>query len=74
MALSLLILREKYKKQADSKVVEITLSRSDLAAFVGTTIETVARIITKLKKEKIIKVNGRKILVQDPLPLFNLTD
>lgn len=74
MALSLLILREKYKKQSEGRIVEITLSRSDLAAFVGTTIETVARIITKLKKEKIIKVHGRKILVQDPMSLLNLID
>ncbi|MBI1767057.1 MAG: Crp/Fnr family transcriptional regulator [Bacteroidetes bacterium] len=74
LALSLLILREKYKRRDGTKIGEIPLSRSDLAAFVGTTIETTARIIGKLKKEKIIKVYGRKIIVHDPETLYNLMD
>jgi CRP-like cAMP-binding protein len=62
LALSLLILQERYRKQGVAHP-EIQLSRSDLAAFVGTTVETVARLLTKLKGEKIIRVNGRRIVV-----------
>jgi CRP-like cAMP-binding protein len=74
VALSLLILQEKCRRPDSTGVGEISLSRSDLAAFVGTTIETVARIISKLKKDKIIKSHGRKIIVHDPMALFDLMD
>jgi CRP-like cAMP-binding protein len=72
-ALSLLILREKYVKQGTLKS-EITLSRADLAAFVGTTHETLARIISKFKKDRIIRVNGRKIIINDEQALYQLTE
>ncbi len=73
LALSLLILMEKYRKPGGLPG-EISLSRADLAAFVGTTIETVARILTILKKEKIIKTFGRKILISDIRRLYFLTE
>src|SRR6185295_1239618 len=72
-ALSLLILREKYKKPNGEAYGEIYLSRADLAAFVGTTIETIARMITKFKKERIIKIQGRKIIINDVKALYQLT-
>lgn len=71
VALSLLILREKYRGQ-NTKPVEITLSRADLAAFAGTTNETLARIISRFKKEKIVKIYGRKIIIHDAIYLFQL--
>lgn len=61
-ALSLLILAEKYKKPGAVQS-EITLSRKDLASFVGTTHETIARIISQFRKDKIIKIVGRKIVI-----------
>jgi CRP-like cAMP-binding protein len=74
MALSLLILREKYKNPNGEAYGDISLSRADLAAFVGTTIETVARMVTKFKKEKIIKIAGRKIIIVDVKALYQLTE
>lgn len=74
LALSLLILSEKYKRGDDTGAGEITLSRSDLAAFVGTTIETLARMLSRLKSENIIKVKGRKIVVVNEKALDLLTD
>lgn len=73
MALSLLILREKYKRPG-SNIVEVTLSRADLAAFIGTTNETVARLISKFKEEKLIRVSGRKIILSDVSGLYRLTE
>lgn len=73
VALTLLIMREKYRKKDNDGEPEISLSRTDLAAYVGTSIETVARIITKLKIDKVIKTNGRKIVVIDDRALHELT-
>jgi len=74
VALSLLIMREKYRSEHGSREPEISLSRTDLAAFSGTTIESVARIITRFKENKIIKTNGRKILILDPEALSALCE
>ncbi len=73
LALSLLILREKYRKP-DGQYGEISLSRADLAAFVGTTIETVARLVTRFRQDNIIRLVGRKIAVTDPHALMDLAD
>jgi len=59
IALSLLILQEKYRLPGVAQP-EITLSRGDLAAFAGTTHETLARIISRFKAEKIVRALGRK--------------
>jgi len=60
VALSLLILEEKYKMNGISPVM-ITLSRSDLASFAGISFETLSRIITQFKEELFIHIDGRKI-------------
>lgn len=72
IALSLLVMQEKYKSSENLNTPEITLSRSDLASFAGTTSETLARIITRLKNERVIKVIGRKIVIINDDALYNL--
>ncbi len=62
IALALLIVNETYRKPGIS-TPEIGLSRADLAAFAGTTGETLARILTKFKAEKIIRTKGRKLFI-----------
>lgn len=74
MALALLILREKYKTMGSVGNVEVTLSRTDLAAFIGTTIETVARLIAMFKAEGLIKIYGRKIIMADTSGLSRLAE
>jgi CRP-like cAMP-binding protein len=65
VALALLILNEKYKKK-NVDVSTINLSRNDLANYVGTTKETLVRMLRLLKDEKIIHTQGRKINVLTP--------
>lgn len=49
-----------------SKTVEIVLSRSEIADFLGLTIETVSREFTKLRNSGIIRINpGHEIVVDD---------
>ncbi|MCE9539520.1 MAG: Crp/Fnr family transcriptional regulator [Bacteroidetes bacterium] len=70
VALSLLIINEKYKKNGKERLpVVINLSREDLANYVGTTIETLVRILRYLKDEKIIEASGRKIVILKPKEL-----
>lgn len=73
-ALSLLILGEKYRKPGTRDLIEITLSRHDLAAFVGTTIETIARILRRWREEKIISTAGRRIIIENQRALHQLAD
>ena len=43
----------------------INLSREDLANFIGTAPETVIRLLSEMKTERLIAVKGRKITVLD---------
>lgn len=70
VTLSLLIINEKYKKEGKEHLpVVINLSREDLANYVGTTIETLVRILRYLKDEKIIATRGRRIIILKPKEL-----
>jgi len=66
VALSLRILSEKYKKDDQQFPVVIDLSREDLANYVGTSVETLVRMLRQLKDEQIIRSAGRKITVLRP--------
>ncbi len=47
---------ELHRRQGESGTVEIPLSRSDIADFLGLTIETVSRNLTKLRTRRIIEL------------------
>lgn len=74
IALSLLILQEKYRKPDSKYSTEISLSRADLASFAGTTNETLARTISRFRAEKVIKLNGRKIIIHNEEALYSLIE
>lgn len=75
LAVSLLVLRDKYKKEnQDNKPVELDLSRDDLAKFVGTARETLVRLIHDFKEEGLIETNGRKITLLKPLDLSKIAN
>lgn len=75
VALSLLIINEKYKNERKQKAAPvINLSREDIANYVGTTIETLVRILRSFKDEKIIETSGRKITLLKPKELEKIAD
>jgi CRP/FNR family transcriptional regulator, anaerobic regulatory protein len=54
------------ENEGDSAEFDLPLTRSDIADFLGLTIETVSRQLTKLRKEGVIEVrNNRHVLVPD---------
>jgi len=75
LALSLLILRDKYKKEnQEDKPVELDLSRDDLAKFVGTARETLVRLLHDFKEDGLIETIGRKIILKKPLELSKIAN
>jgi len=66
LALQLVVLREKYKKDfREGMAVEITMSREDLANIVGTARENVVRILSEFREEGILETRGGKIIIHD---------
>ena len=73
-AAELLKLSEQYGEK-DGKGVRITVefSRQQLAELVGTTRETISRVISKFKKEKSICEDGNNIIITDMDKLMEWT-
>jgi len=72
IAQALISLQEQFGVSEDNSI-NIELSRQDLASFAGATYETVFRVLTELLKESIITASGKKITVNDPEKLLELT-
>lgn len=74
-ALSLLILNEKYRRKGrEHRPVEISISRDDLANYVGTSKEPLVRVLRSFKDEKLIRAKGRKITVLDAKKLEKIAE
>jgi len=64
---ALLYINRKFKHK--NNYLDLVLSRSDYADFVGTTEEQVIRVLSSLKKENLIITHGKKIGIPD-VPLL----
>jgi len=75
VALTLLILQEKFKDDVNENgEVQIVLSRADFANIVGTAVATLVRLLHDFKEEKLLRTNGRKIVINDQLQLLEIAD
>ena len=64
LAITLLVLREKFKKElSDGSPVEINVSRDDIANMAGATRENIVRLLRDFKDEQLIETKGRKIWI-----------
>jgi CRP/FNR family transcriptional regulator len=72
VANALLQLQQKFGNSPEG-FINLLLSRQDLASYVGTTYETVFRIMNELVQEGILRVEGRHITVPDVEKLRSLT-
>ena len=46
--------------------LNISLTREELANLVGTATESVIRLLSEFKADKLVELNGRKIRIIDP--------
>lgn len=50
----------------------LTMTRSDIGNYLGLTVETISRLLSKLDKEQLIQVNGKLITITDRTSLSKL--
>jgi CRP-like cAMP-binding protein len=55
-------------------IIELDISKNQLAGLLGTIPETISRILNRMSKEKLIKVGARQIHILDQLSLTRLAD
>lgn len=53
--------------------IELSISKHDLASYLGTIDETLSRVLKKFQDEKLIEVKGKKILIIDNKALIEIS-
>ncbi len=56
----------------DSNILQISLTREELANIVGTATESVIRLLSEFKQDQLIELNGRKIKILDEAGLIRI--
>jgi CRP-like cAMP-binding protein len=56
----------------DSNILQISLTREELANIVGTATESVIRLLSEFKQDQLIELNGRKIKILDESGLIRI--
>lgn len=75
LAATIIMLKETYGMEGEgSDVIDIALSREDLANIVGTATETVIRLLSEFKSDGMIALKGKKIQVLDAKRLIHEAD
>lgn len=59
-----------HKLGYSAKEYNLSMSRQDIGNYLGLTIETVSRLFTKFQREDLIKIDKRKIILND-LPMLH---
>jgi CRP/FNR family transcriptional regulator len=77
LAEALLFIKETYGFEDDNATINLKLSREELANLVGTATETVIRLLSEFKSDRIISLEGKKIKIlnlQELVHTANLDD
>jgi CRP-like cAMP-binding protein len=56
----------------DNNILQISLTREELANIVGTATESVIRLLSEFKQDQLIELNGRKIKILDEPGLIRI--
>lgn len=73
LAETLLYLEDTFGKNTDG-TLKIQLSRDELASMIGTATESCIRLLSDFKKNDLITLIGKKIIVNDPVKLKKLAN
>lgn len=75
LAFTLIKLSDSYGVDGgESRKIDLVLTREEIAGLVGTATETVIRLLSEFKKDKLIQFEGKKIIVLDKKGLARLSD
>jgi CRP/FNR family transcriptional regulator len=74
IAACLILLKDKYGVDSKTHVLNIRITREDLAKMSGTTRETATRCLYKLKDMGVVQLSGKNILISDDKKLINLSE
>lgn len=58
----------------DHQQIDLVLSREEIASLIGTATESVIRLLSEFKKDKLIELKGKKIVILDKEGLVKLSD
>ncbi len=58
----------------ESRKIDLVLSREEIAGLVGTATESVIRLLSEFKKDGLIQLEGKRIIIKDPKGLARLSD
>lgn len=58
----------------DNQQIDLVLSREEIASLIGTATESVIRLLSEFKKDKLIELKGKKIVILDREGLVKLSD
>lgn len=59
---------------SEPQQINLVLSREELASLIGTATESVIRLLSEFKKDKLIELKGKKIIILDKNGLVKLSD
>jgi len=69
------MLKETYGREGEeSTLIDLSISREDLANIVSTATETVIRLLSEFKRDGLISLEGKKIRVVDARGLAREAD
>ncbi len=74
LAEALLMLKEYYGYEKDESSLNITITREEIANIVGTATETTIRLLSELKKQGIIELDGKTIRILKSEALVKLSN
>ena len=74
MAETLLLLKEFFGTEEDKATINTILTREDIGSIAGTTTETSIRVLSDFNKNKIIKLNGKKIKILNHKELVRIAN
>jgi CRP/FNR family transcriptional regulator len=72
VAQALLMLKDQFGVTGEN-LIDIELSRQDLASFTGAAYESLFRVMNEMAEEKLISFSGKSILINDEKRLVKLT-
>lgn len=73
LAVFIYSLYQRYEQRGHTSLnIKLAMSRSDIANYLGLTIETVSRCLTKFQEKNILSVKGKYIFIKDLNALIDL--